>query len=62
MIFPDEVREKLLDKDFVEWTNEIQRMIPFYGQTMTKSATIAYEKELIEKRFYLILTVGGGGH
>jgi defect-in-organelle-trafficking protein DotB len=62
MIFPDEVREKLLDKDFEEWTNEIQRMIPFYGQTMTKSATIAYEKELIEKRFYLILTVGGGGH
>lgn len=61
MIFPDEVREKLLDKDFDDWTNEIQRMIPFYGQTMSKSATIAFEKGLIEKRFYLLLTGGGGG-
>jgi len=62
MIFPDEVREKLLDKDFEEWTNEIQRMIPFYGQTMNKSATVVFEKGLIEKRYYLILTAGGGGH
>lgn len=61
MVFPDEVREKLLDKDFDDWTNEIQRMIPFYGQTMSKSATIAFEKGLIEKRFYLLLTGGGGG-
>jgi defect-in-organelle-trafficking protein DotB len=61
MTFPDDVREKLLDKDFDDWTNEIQRMIPFYGQTMTKSATIAFEKGLIEKRFYLLLTGGGGG-
>lgn len=61
MVFPDDVREKLLDKDFDDWTNEIQRMIPFYGQTMTKSATIAFEKDLIERRFYLLLTGGGGG-
>ena len=61
MVFPDEVREKLLDKDFDDWTNEIQRMIPFYGQTMSKSATIAFEKGIIEKRFYLLLTNGGGG-
>jgi defect-in-organelle-trafficking protein DotB len=62
MIFPEEVREKLLDKDFDDWTNEIQRMIPFYGQTMSKSATMAFEKGIIEKRFYLLLTGGGGGH
>lgn len=62
MIFPEEVREKLMDKDFDDWTNEIQRMIPFYGQTMSKSATIAFEKGIIEKRFYLLLTGGGGGH
>lgn len=61
MIFPDDVREKLLDKEIDDWTNEIQRMIPFYGQTMTKSATIAFENGLIEKRFYLLLTGGGGG-
>ena len=63
MVFPDDVREKLLDKDFDDWTNEIQRMMPFYGQTMQKSATLAFEKGLIEKRFYLLLTGGGGaGH
>ncbi len=62
MVFPDEVREKLLDMDFEQWSTEIQRMIPFYGQTMSKSATLVFEKGLIEKRHYLLLTsVGGGG-
>ncbi len=60
MIFPDEVREKLLDMDPEQWSVEIQRMIPFYGQTMNKSATIIFEKGIIEKRFYLLLTAGGG--
>lgn len=60
MIFPDEVREKLLDMDFDQWGVEIQRMIPFYGQTMNKSATIFFEKGIIEKRYYLLLTAGGG--
>jgi len=60
MVFPDEVREKLLDMDFEQWGNEIQRMIPFYGQTMNKSATLAFEKGLIDKRFYLLLTASGG--
>lgn len=62
MAFPDEVREKLLDMDIEQWTNEIQRMIPSYGQTMSKSATIVFEKGLIEKRYYLLLTAGGGAH
>lgn len=62
MVFPDDVREKLLDMDFEQWSPEIQRMIPFYGQTMSKSATLVFEKGLIEKRHYLLLTsVGGGG-
>ncbi len=62
MVFPDEVREKLLDMDFENWTNEIQRMIPFYGQTMAKSALLIFDKGLIEKRHYLLLTGGGAGH
>ncbi len=62
MAFPDDVREKLLDMDIEDWTNEIQRMIPFYGQTMSKSATIVFEQGLIEKRHYLLLTAGGGTH
>jgi defect-in-organelle-trafficking protein DotB len=59
MVFPDEVREKLLDMDFENWTNEIQRMVPFYGQTMSKSASIIFDKGLIEKRHYLLLSSTG---
>ncbi len=60
MVFPDDIREKLLDMDYEQWSVEIQRMIPFYGQTMNKSATIVFEQKIIEKRYYLLLTAGGG--
>lgn len=62
MRFPDEVREKLLDMDFTEWPVTIQRMIPSYGQTMTVSATKAFEANLIDRRIYLLLTSATGGH
>lgn len=60
MIFNDEVREKLLDMDFNQWSAEIQRMIPNYGQTMNKSADLAFEAGDIDKTTYLMLTQGGG--
>lgn len=60
MVFPDEVREKLLDIDYEQWSVEIQRMIPFYGQTMAKSATLVFEKGLIDKRHYLLLSASSG--
>lgn len=56
MRFDDQVREKLLDMDFQDWSNEVQRMIPNYGQTMAESAKQAFEKDLIEKRHYLMLS------
>ncbi len=66
MRFPDEVREKLLDMDYEDWGTEIQRMIPQYGQSMNKTATIYFEKGVIERRYYLLLTGistgDGGGH
>ena len=61
MRFPDEVREKFLDMDFDKWSVEIQRAIPKYGQTMQKSATIAFENGEIERRWYLMLTASTGG-
>lgn len=63
MRFPDEVREKLLDMDFLEWQTTIQRMLPSYGRTLTVSATMAFEQGLIDRRHYLILTssTGSGG-
>ena len=56
MVFSDEVREKLLDMEFQDWSNEIQRMIPSFGQTMQASATQAFESGLIAKRHYLMLS------
>lgn len=63
MRFPDEVREKLLDMDFIEWPPVIQRMMPNYGQTMNVSAGKAFDAGLIDRRWYLILTssTGAGG-
>ncbi len=60
MVFNDIVREKLLDMDYNQWTSEIQRMIPNYGQTLNKSATILFEAGTIERRWYLTLTQAAG--
>ncbi len=60
MIFPDEVREKLMDMSFTEWPNEIQRMIPQYGQTMARSAEIVFEDGIIDRRHYLLLSSATG--
>lgn len=61
MKFPDEVRERLLDMDYREWGSNIQRMIPNYGQTMAVSAKMAFEKGLIDRRWYLMLASSTGG-
>jgi len=60
MIFNDEVREKLLSTDFKDWSTEIQRNIPNYGQTMEHSARKAFEDGKIDKRHYLTLASSTG--
>lgn len=61
MVFPDDVREQLLDMDFKEWSTHIQRQIPKYGRTMAESAKLAFEKDLIERRWYLMLASSTSG-
>jgi defect-in-organelle-trafficking protein DotB len=61
MLFPDAIREKLLDMDYTDWQSEIQRMIPSYGQTMGDSARKAFEDGFIERRHYLLLASSTGG-
>ena len=61
MRFDEVVREKILEIPLDDWTIEIQRMIPSYGQTITKSATIVFEEGQIERRTYLMLTKGSNG-
>ena len=65
MRFPDEVRDKLLDMEFKDWPAEIQRILPFYGQTMAKSAEGFFERGEIDRRTYIMLSsstgAGGGG-
>lgn len=60
MKFPDDVREKLMDMHFTKWPNEIQRMINQYGQSMKKSAEIAFEAGHIDRRSYLLLSSSTG--
>lgn len=60
MVFNDIVREKLLDMDYNQWTVEIQRMIPNYGQTLKASAAKLFEAGIIERRWYLTLTQAAG--
>lgn len=60
MQFPDDVREKLMDMHFTKWPNEIQRMINQYGRSMQKSAEIAFEAGLIDRRAYLLLSSSTG--
>jgi defect-in-organelle-trafficking protein DotB len=60
MKFPEDVREKLMDMDFTEWPNEIQRMINQYGRTMQRSAEIIYEAGIIDRRHYLLLASSTG--
>lgn len=61
MKFPDDVREKLMDIHFTEWPNEIQRMVPQYGQTMARSAEIYFENREIDRRQYILLSSATGG-
>ncbi len=60
MIFPDIVREKLMEMPYTKWQTEIQRMINNYGRTMERSAEIIYEKGLIDRRSYLWLSSSTG--
>ncbi|HEY8189886.1 MAG TPA: ATPase, T2SS/T4P/T4SS family [Micavibrio sp.] len=60
MLFPDEVRERLMDMDFLEWPSTIQRMLPSYGQSMAVSAEKVFENGLIDRRWYLLLTSSTG--
>ncbi|NCC22037.1 MAG: ATPase [Alphaproteobacteria bacterium] len=60
MRFPEEVRERLLTLKYAEWPGEIQRILPYYGQTMARSAEIVFEKGLIDRRSYLLLSVAAG--
>lgn len=61
MLFPDEAREKLMDMDFNDWPGELTRMMPSYGQSMKKSASLAFDAGHIERRWYLLLTNSGEG-
>ncbi len=60
MVFPDDVREKLMDMHFTKWPNEINRMLPQYGQTMRRSAEMAFEEGTIDRRSYLLLSSSTG--
>lgn len=56
MRFDDAVRDKLMDMDFKDWPAELGRMVPFYGQSMARSAEIYFENGDIDRRTYIMLS------
>ncbi len=56
MPFPEEVRDRLMNMNYAQWPSEIQRILPYYGQSMARSAEIEFEKGLIDRRTYLLLS------
>lgn len=60
MRFSDEVRERLMDMDFKDWPAEIQRILPLHGQTMARSAEIAFERGDIDRMTYIMLSNSTG--
>ncbi len=60
MRFSDEVRERLMDMDFKDWPTEIHRILPLHGQTMARSAEIAFENGEIDRRTYIMLSNSTG--
>jgi len=61
LVFDENVREQLLDMSIDRWTVETQRFLVRYGRTMEQSAGAAFEKGLIDRRTYLLLTKGFSG-
>jgi defect-in-organelle-trafficking protein DotB len=60
MRFDDSVRDKLMDMDFKDWPAEIGRMVPFYGQSMARSAEIFFEAGEIDRKTYIMLSNSTG--
>ncbi len=56
MHFSDDVRERLMEMDYTKWPGEIQRLLPSYGQSMSRSAEIAFEAGQIDRLNYLYLS------
>ncbi len=56
MPFEDDTREHLLSIPQESWTVEIQRMLSGRGQSMSTSAQMLYDKQLIDRRHFLLLS------
>ncbi|NLE04083.1 MAG: ATPase, partial [Crenarchaeota archaeon] len=58
MPFTEEVREHLLNMHFDKWSYELIQMVPKYGRTMEQAAKNAFDKGLIEERYYKLYVLG----
>jgi len=61
MRFSDDVREKLMDMDYREWSAEINRMLPFFGQSMGQTASKFFDEGQINRQTYIRLSSSTGG-
>ncbi len=56
LVFEDDIRESLLNMSQDRWTHELQRILPDRGRTMEQSAQLLYDKEIIDRRHFLLLS------
>jgi defect-in-organelle-trafficking protein DotB len=60
LVFDEHVRDLLLNTPLENWTSETQNILEKHGRTMQKSANMAYQEGLIDRRQYLLLSRGFG--
>ncbi len=56
LTFDDDIRERLLSMNQDTWTSELQRILPERGQSMAQSAEMLYDKEIIDRRQFMLLS------
>lgn len=60
LVFDDDIREKFLGMHFDQWPVELIRMVREKGKPLVKDARQAFDKGLIEARFYNMVAKGTG--
>lgn len=58
LVLTDDLRERLLETPLDRWTAEAQRLVVQFGRPMERSAQLAYEAGLIDRRWLLMLAKG----
>jgi len=60
LVFDDDIREKFLGMNFDQWPSELIRTVRTHGKPLVKDAREAFDKGLIEAKYYNMIAKGTG--